>query len=127
MWQQVTKCRSRLAEGFVQFPHSILAYLLHKMRVGVHRLRDRGVSHQGLNLLRVHVPIAQRRGERVAQAMEGKALIVQPGPSQQRFILAIVEVIVVRWLTEPVGEHEIVGLPTEVQLALLCSAALDAL
>ena len=98
--------RPSAAERFVQPVHGIVAHAFHEVRVGVHRLRDRGVAEQGLHDLRVLAPLEERGGEGVAQGMEREALIFESGPLEERLVVAVIEVIVVHRAADTVGEDD---------------------
>ena len=53
-------------------------------------------------------PFEESCGESMAEAMEGEALIFEPGVLEERLELPVVEVVVVCRSANPVGEHEIV-------------------
>ncbi len=67
--------------------------------------------NERLDNLRVLAVFEEGCGERVAQAVEGEALIPEPGVFEQRLELSVVDVVVVRGPANPVGEHEVVVVP----------------
>jgi hypothetical protein len=71
--------RKALAERLVQPAYLVLVHVVHGMGVGIHRLRDRGVSEQGLDDLRAHALVEQFVREGVAQAVERELLVLEPG------------------------------------------------
>jgi hypothetical protein len=77
------------------------------VRVGVHRLRDRGVPEKGRYDLRMLAPLEVRRREGVAQGVEREVLVVETGPLEERLVVAVVEVVVVRRATDAVGEDDV--------------------
>lgn len=64
----------RLSESLVQSPDGVAAHAFHKVRVGVHRLRDRRVTKKRLHDLRVLAPREERRREGVTQRVEVETL-----------------------------------------------------
>jgi hypothetical protein len=55
-----------VAERLVEAAHGVSTDGVQEVGVGIHGVRDGGVAEQGLDLLRVHAPFEQGRGESVA-------------------------------------------------------------
>jgi hypothetical protein len=52
-------------------------------------------------------PLEVCRPEGVAQGVEREVLVVETGPLEERIVVAVVEVVVVRRVTDAVGEDEV--------------------
>jgi hypothetical protein len=69
------------------------------------------MAEQGFDLLRVQDPLEQGCDEGVAEAVEGKPLVGEPGLCQQRLVPPLVEVVTVCRVAGAVREDEVVVAP----------------